>query len=118
MADQVSYVLLVMLVMISLFLIPARLISNKINKGPTYALGLFIASVAVMTAFFFPHQPTPLISLVAAVAGIGFSTQWVCPWSMLPDVVEYDEKMTGERREGKFIMVCGPSSPSSPVPWE
>ena len=60
MADQVSIVLLVMLVMIGLFLVPARLISNKINKGPTYALGLFIASVAVMTAFFFPHQPTPV----------------------------------------------------------
>jgi GPH family glycoside/pentoside/hexuronide:cation symporter len=102
MADQVSYVLLVMLVMIGLFLIPARLISDKINKGPTYALGLFIASVAVMTAFFFPHEPTPLIYVVAAVAGIGFSTQWVCPWSMLPDVVEYDEKMTGERREGIY----------------
>jgi len=102
MADQVSYVLLVMLVMIGLFLVPAKLISDKINKGPTYALGLFIASVAVMTGFFFPHQPTPLIYLVAAVAGIGFSTQWVCPWSMLPDVVEYDEKMTGERREGIY----------------
>jgi len=102
MPDQVSFVLLVMLVMIGLFLVPAKLISDKINKGPTYALGLFIASVAVMTGFFFPHQPTPLIYVVAIVAGIGFSTQWVCPWSMLPDVVEYDEKMTGERREGIY----------------
>jgi GPH family glycoside/pentoside/hexuronide:cation symporter len=40
--------------------------------------------------------------VVAVVAGIGFSTQWVCPWSMLPDVLEYDEKMTGERREGVY----------------
>ncbi|NJD59328.1 MAG: hypothetical protein C3F13_18995 [Anaerolineales bacterium] len=102
MGDQVSYVLLVMLVMIGLFLVPARMISDRINKGPTYALGLFIASLAVMTGFFLPHEPTPLIYLIAAVAGIGFSTQWVCPWSMLPDVVEYDEKMTGERREGIY----------------
>lgn len=102
MADQVSFVLLVMLVMIGLFIVPAKMVSDRINKGPTYALGLFIASLAIMTAFFFPHQPTPLIYLVAAIAGIGFSTQWVCPWSMLPDVVEYDEKMTGERREGIY----------------
>jgi GPH family glycoside/pentoside/hexuronide:cation symporter len=34
--------------------------------------------------------------------GIGFSGQWVFPWSMLPDVVEYDQKMTGERREGIY----------------
>jgi GPH family glycoside/pentoside/hexuronide:cation symporter len=102
MGEQVSFVLLVMLVMIGLFLVPARMISDRINKGPTYALGLFIASVAVIFSFFLPHQPTPLIYLVAAIAGIGFSTQWVCPWSMLPDVVEYDEKMTGERREGIY----------------
>jgi GPH family glycoside/pentoside/hexuronide:cation symporter len=102
MGDQVSFVLLVMLVMIGIFIIPTKIISDKINKGPTYALGLFIASVAVMTGFFFPHGPTPLIYVVAAVAGMGFSAQWVCPWSMLPDVVEYDEKMTGERREGIY----------------
>jgi Na+/melibiose symporter-like transporter len=102
MGDQVSFVLLVMLVMIGLFLVPAKLISDKINKGPTYALGLFIASMAVMTGFFLPHEPTPLIYVIAAIAGMGFSTQWVCPWSMLPDVVEYDEKITGERREGIY----------------
>jgi GPH family glycoside/pentoside/hexuronide:cation symporter len=102
MGEQVPFVLLVMLVMIGLFLVPAKMISDRINKGPTYALGLFIASIAVMTGFFLPHAPTPLIYVIAAVAGIGFSTQWVCPWSMLPDVVEYDEKITGERREGIY----------------
>jgi GPH family glycoside/pentoside/hexuronide:cation symporter len=102
MGDQVPIVLLVMLVMIGLFLVPAKMISDRINKGPTYALGLFIASIAVMTGFLLPHSPTPLIYVIAAVAGIGFSTQWVCPWSMLPDVIEYDEKITGERREGIY----------------
>jgi GPH family glycoside/pentoside/hexuronide:cation symporter len=102
MGDQVSFVLLAMLVTIGIFLIPAKKISDKINKGPSYALGLFIASLAIMTGFFFPHSPTPLIYVVAVVAGIGFSAQWVFPWSMLPDVVEYDEKLTGERREGIY----------------
>ena len=102
MGDQVSFVLLVMLLMIGIFIIPVKMIADRINKGPAYALGLFIASVAVMTSFFLPHEPTPLIYLVAAVAGMGFSAQWVCPWSMLPDVVEYDEKLTGERREGIY----------------
>lgn len=102
MGDQVSFVLLVMLVMIGIFLIPARLISDRINKGPAYALGLFIACLAVISSFFLPRGATPLIYVVAAIAGIGFSAQWVFPWSMLPDVVEYDEKMTGERREGIY----------------
>jgi GPH family glycoside/pentoside/hexuronide:cation symporter len=102
MKDQVPLVLLVMLVTIGAFLVPAKLISDRINKGPAYALGLLIASVAVITSFFFPRGATPLIYVVAAVAGMGFSAQWVFPWSMLPDVIEYDEKMTGERREGIY----------------
>ena len=102
MPDQVSFVLLAMLVTIGIFLVPAKLISDRINKGPAYALGLFIASLAVMTSFFFPRGETVLIYVVAAVAGMGFSAQWVFPWSMLPDVIEYDEKMTGERREGIY----------------
>jgi GPH family glycoside/pentoside/hexuronide:cation symporter len=102
MGDQVPFVLLVMLVTIGIFLVPAKLISDRINKGPSYALGLFIASVAVIASFFLPRGATPLIYVVAAVAGMGFSAQWVFPWSMLPDVVEYDEQVTGERREGIY----------------
>jgi GPH family glycoside/pentoside/hexuronide:cation symporter len=102
MGDQVSFVLLAMLLTIGLFLVPAKLVCDRINKGPAYAVGLGIASVAIIFGFFLPHHATPLIYVVAVVAGIGFSTQWVCPWSMLPDVLEYDEKMTGERREGVY----------------
>jgi len=58
MKDQVSYILLVMLVTIGICLIPAKLVSDKINKGPSYALGLFIASLAIITGFFFPYGHT------------------------------------------------------------
>ena len=102
MGDQVSFILLAMLLTIGIFLIPAKWVMDRINKGPTYALGLGIASLAVITSFFLPHAPTPLMYVIAVVAGVGFSTQFVCPWSMLPDVVEYDEKLTGERREGVY----------------
>jgi GPH family glycoside/pentoside/hexuronide:cation symporter len=102
MGSQVSFVLLAMLLTIGIFLLPAKWVCDRINKGPAYALGLGIASIAIIFGFFLPHQATPLIYVVAVVAGIGFSTQWVCPWSMLPDVLEYDEKMTGERREGVY----------------
>ncbi len=103
MKDAVPVVLLLMLVAIGVFLIPSQKLSERVNKGPAYALGLFIAAAAVTTTFFFPHQPTAAVFIVAIVAGIGFSGQWVFPWSMLPDVVEYDQKMTGERREGIYF---------------
>jgi GPH family glycoside/pentoside/hexuronide:cation symporter len=105
MADQVPLVLLAMLGTIGLFLFPWKLISDRINKGPAYALGLFIACLAVSLTFFLPYGPTPLVYVIAVVAGLGFSGQWVFPWGMLPDVIEFDEQQTGERREGIYYGV-------------
>jgi GPH family glycoside/pentoside/hexuronide:cation symporter len=105
MPDAVPLVLLIMLVSIMLGLIPIKRLSDRINKGPAYALGLLVASLAILACFFFPQSPTPLIYVVALVAGLGFSGQWVFPWSMVPDVVEYDELVTGERREGIYFGV-------------
>ena len=105
MEAELPLIMLLMLVTIGLFLFPWKVVSDKINKGPSYALGLFIASLAVIATFFYPHAPTPLIYVTAIVAGLGFSGQWVFPWSMLPDVVEYDQAVTGERREGIYYGV-------------
>jgi GPH family glycoside/pentoside/hexuronide:cation symporter len=54
-------------------------------------------------AFFLPPGPTPLIYIVAFVAGLGFSAQYVFPWSMIPDVIEVDQAVTGERHEGIYF---------------
>ncbi len=105
MADSFFLVMLVMLGTIGIFLIPWQLASKKMNKGPAYALGLGIASVAIVAAFFLPDRPTNLIYVIAFVAGLGFSAQYVFPWSMIPDVVEVDQSQTGERHEGIYFGV-------------
>jgi GPH family glycoside/pentoside/hexuronide:cation symporter len=105
MADQISFVMLVLLGTVAIFLIPWRLVSKKMNKGPAYALGLFIASIAIVAAFFLPQGPTPWIYGIAFVAGVGFSAQYVFPWSMIPDVIEVDAAQSGERHEGIYFGV-------------
>ena len=103
--DMNSSSLLIMLSMLgvlALFLVPCGMISNKIGKAKAYALGLGIASTALTFVFFIPQGPNNWIFLLAAIAGMGFSAQWVCPHSMIPDVIEYDELLTGERREGLY----------------
>ena len=101
--------LLVMLAMmgtLAVFLVPCGMLSaGKLGKANTYALGLTIASAALIGVFLLPEGPTPLVYVLAAIAGLGFSAQWVCPHSMIPDVIEYDELMTGERREGVYYGV-------------
>lgn len=105
MADQIPLVMMVMLATIGVFLIPWRFASQKLNKGPAYALGLAIASLAIIAAFFLPTGPSPWIYAIAFVAGLGFSAQYVFPWSMLPDVIEVDQASTNERHEGIYFGV-------------
>ncbi len=95
-------IMLSMLGVLAVFLVPCGILSNKFGKAKTYALGLAIASAALIVVFALPQGPNNWIFLLAAIAGMGFSAQWVCPHSMIPDVIEYDELLTGERREGVY----------------
>jgi GPH family glycoside/pentoside/hexuronide:cation symporter len=105
MEEQLPIVMLALLGTIALFLFPTKMLSDRINKGPAYGAGLGLASLAMISTFFLPQGPTLLIYAIAVVAGIGFAGQWVFPGSMVPDVVELDERQTGERREGLYFGV-------------
>ena len=107
MESQMSLIMMLMLVTLAVFLVPCQKVVNKIGKNKAYALGLVIACAGLLSSFFLPNSTTPLIYAIAFVAGLGFSSQWVCPHSMLPDVVEYDELSTCERREGIFYGMWG-----------
>ncbi len=107
MREQIPIVMVLLLGTIGVFLFFWKWLTDRWAKGPTYALGLFIAFGAMATTFFLPQGKSFWIYIIIFVAGFGFSAQWVLPWSMLPDVVEYDELITGERREGIFYGVKG-----------
>ena len=107
MKEQIHLVMTLFLTTILLFLFLWKWIADKWAKGPTYALGLFIAFSALAATFFLPQGKGNLIYLIVIISGIGMSAQWVLPWSILPDVVEYDEYLTGERREGMFYGLRG-----------
>jgi GPH family glycoside/pentoside/hexuronide:cation symporter len=107
MEDQVPLVMFLLLAFVGLFLFPWKMLSDRWSKGPAYALGLAIGGGAVALTFVLPHEPTPWVYLVAVVAGIGFSANWVFPWAMVPDVVEYDRLETGEYRGGVYYGVWG-----------
>ncbi len=102
MGESTILVMLTMLGVLAIFLVPCGMLSNKLGKAKTYALGLGIASLALAVGFFLPQGQTIIIYILAAIVGLGFSAQWVCPHSMMPDVIEYDELETGERREGVY----------------
>ena len=107
MEEQVPVVMFLLLLFVALFLFPWKKLSDRWNKGPAYALGLAIGGLALAATFFLPHGPTGWVYVVAIVAGIGFSAQWVFPWAMVPDVVDYDRLETGEFRGGMYYGVWG-----------
>ncbi|TVR68618.1 MAG: MFS transporter [Spirochaetaceae bacterium] len=78
-------------------------ISGIIGKRACYNIGMSIFAISVLVFFFIGHHSGPTVAyVIMAIAGTGFATQYVMPFSIIPDVVEYDYAETGVRREGVF----------------
>lgn len=78
-------------------------LSRRIGKRASYNIGMSIFAGSVLLFFLVGHLGGPTIAYVIMfIAGTGFATQYVMPFSIIPDVVEYDYAETGVRREGVF----------------
>lgn len=78
-------------------------ISKTIGKKNSYIIGMGIFAVAVLlVAFSADKVPVPVLIGYMILAGIGLSTHYVMPYSLIPDVVENNYAETGKRREGIY----------------
>ncbi|BAB75404.1 MFS transporter [Anabaena sp. FACHB-709] len=77
-------------------------LSKKIGKKLVYFLGMSSWIIAAAGLFFLQPGQIGLMYVMAIMAGVGVSTAYLVPWSMIPDVIELDELQTGQRREGIF----------------
>jgi glycoside/pentoside/hexuronide:cation symporter, GPH family len=77
-------------------------LSKKLGKKVVYFLGMSLWIIAAGGLFFLQPGQIVLMYVMAVMAGIGVSTAYLIPWSMIPDVIELDELQTGQRREGIF----------------
>jgi GPH family glycoside/pentoside/hexuronide:cation symporter len=77
-------------------------VARRLDKRRAFILGT-LSWIAVLIGIFAlqPEQVT-LAYVLAALAGAGIAVAYVIPWSMVPDVIEYDELSTGQRREGSY----------------
>ncbi|MEM9218114.1 MAG: MFS transporter [Cyanobacteria bacterium P01_F01_bin.150] len=77
-------------------------VSRHVGKRAVYFMGISGWVIAQIGLFSLQPGQIPLMYVYGAMAGMGVSTAYLVPWSMLPDVIELDELKTGQRREGVF----------------
>jgi GPH family glycoside/pentoside/hexuronide:cation symporter len=78
-------------------------ISKRIGKKWSYNIGMGLFALAVLSVFFLAAGRGPwFLRIVMAIAGIGYSTNYVMPYAIIPDTVELDYAEHGVRREGVF----------------
>ncbi len=77
-------------------------VSARYGKKITYYAGMGVWLIAQVGLFLLQPGQVTLMYILAVMAGLGVSTAYLIPWSMLPDVIDLDELKTGKRREGLF----------------
>ncbi|MBV5260283.1 MFS transporter [Synechococcus moorigangaii CMS01] len=80
----------------------ASALSQRFGKKVVYFGGVFLWIIAQTGLFFLQPGQVGLMFACAILAGCGVSVSYLIPWSMVPDVIELDELITGQRREGIF----------------
>jgi glycoside/pentoside/hexuronide:cation symporter, GPH family len=77
-------------------------LSKRIGKKLVYSLGTSLWIIASLGLFFVQPNQVWLLYIIAMFAGVGLSTAYLIPASMIPDVIDLDELQTGQRREGIY----------------
>ncbi|WP_287128983.1 MFS transporter [Candidatus Cyanaurora vandensis] len=77
-------------------------VSQRLGKQAVYLLGMGVWIVAQVGLVNLQPGQTTLMLVFAVLAGVGVATAYLIPWAMIPDVIEWDELATGQRREGVF----------------
>ncbi|MCP4755090.1 MAG: MFS transporter [Proteobacteria bacterium] len=89
---------------VAIVAIPAwNYVSRILDKAKTFIIG---GAVMILTRIVFmfmaPETSVVYLYIITVIAGIGFAAIQTLPWAIIPDTVEYDEFVTGKRREGVF----------------
>jgi GPH family glycoside/pentoside/hexuronide:cation symporter len=77
-------------------------VARRLDKRRAFILGTASWIVVLVALFGLQPDQVMLAYVLAALAGSGIATAYVIPWSMVPDIIEYDQVHTGRRREGSY----------------
>jgi len=100
--SQFAFILFIFQGTAIVFLSVWERISKRWGKQRVYITGALIWTVGLCALFWAPRDVVAPYYAIAFFTGIGAAVAYLIPWSMLPDVIEYDQLRTGQRRDGLF----------------
>ncbi len=77
-------------------------LARRLDKRRAFILGSLCWIVVLLTISALGADQLGPAYLLAALSGVGIATAYVLPWAMVPDIIEYDQLQTGQRREGSY----------------
>ena len=86
-----------------LFLPPWVILAKRTGKKAAWILSMAINTGAFVGVFLLGPGDDWIYGILVFFSGIGFGATIALPSSMQADVIDYDELITGERREGHYI---------------
>jgi glycoside/pentoside/hexuronide:cation symporter, GPH family len=78
-------------------------IAASIGKKPAWLLSMLINTAAFTGVYFLGSGDEWIYGILVVVSGIGFGATLTLPSSLQADVIDYDEMVSGERREGQYV---------------
>jgi GPH family glycoside/pentoside/hexuronide:cation symporter len=77
--------------------------ARKLEKKVTWLAAMAINTGAFTGVFFLGPGDTHLYGVLVFLSGIGLGATLAIPSAMQADVIDYDELLSGQRREGQYI---------------
>lgn len=75
-------------------------LSKRYGKAELYQVTAALYALILPSLLFLDEAHRTWITYIAIIAGALQSAALIIPWSIIPDVVEFDEYQNGKRREG------------------
>ena len=102
-SDMADFFLLLYFMSGILFLPFWITISRRTGKKAAWLVSMGINSGVFMGVFFLGPGDVWIYGVLVFLSGIGFGATLALPSAIQADVIDYDELLTGERREGQYI---------------
>ncbi len=86
-----------------LFLPAWTALAGRIGKKAAWLASIAVNTGAFVGVFFLGPGDAAIYGVLVVLSGVGLGATLALPSSIQADVIDYDELLTGERREGRYV---------------